>query len=106
MSTANTPASAYFARPALSGSVAQVALVASAAGFTAMLWASALGAGDQPAGYIAAAQAGPQVVRVALAPVQIVARRDSLAEATVMGANGNMASVNGCAADRSAHKPG
>ena len=108
MSTVNTSASAYFPRPELSGTIAQFCMLAGAAGMTAMIWASALGSADQPTAYIAAASSGnsARIVRVSLPPVQIVARRDALADVNEVAGNGTMASA-GCAADRNAaHKPG
>ena len=104
MTTLNTTASAYFPRAERSGLIPQLFLVAAAAGMTATIWASAIGAGDQPTGFISAASAGVpvNVVRVTLPPVQIVSRRETMADAS--GALGGGAA--GCAADRSAHKPG
>jgi hypothetical protein len=103
MTMLNTTASAYFPRADKSASIPQLFLVAAAAAMTATIWASAMGGGDQPTGFISAASAGVpvNVVRVTLPPVQIVARRETMADAS--GALGGSA---GCAADRSAHKPG
>lgn len=97
MSIANASANPYFRRPDLSGSVPSVALLAAAAGMTAMLWLSAVGVGNQPRGYMAAlAEASP--ARVTLPRVEVVARRDSVAS---MGE-----AAAGCLVEPGIHKPG
>ena len=97
MSTLNTTASIHFPRREASGSFAQVALVAAAAGLTAMVWLSAFGAGTAPRGYVATMMAQAPA-RVELPRVEIIASRSQVA-------NADATEVAGCAVDR-AHKPG
>ena len=98
MNTLNTTAD-YFPRASRAGTIAQAALVAAAAGFTATLWLSMAGAGVQPRGMMADLIASSPSHK-ALPRVEVVGHRratDGSDDAT---------EVAGCAADRTAHTPG
>ena len=97
MSTLNNTASVHFPRQGTADSIAQAALVAAAAGLTAMMWLSAFGAGTAPRGYIATLMAQAPA-RLELPRVEIIASRSQLA-------NVDVSEVAACAVDRT-HKPG